>query len=96
MFEATCSTPELRVRKQCYCSAPSPLCRARMRPDLSSPVADIHYSASHNNYPKLLFYTQKYPEMLNELDHDGSTSALLLSLHLSASLYLICCTRVRY
>eukprot|EP01036_Dinobryon_divergens_P032604 gene32604-42224_t len=51
-----------------------------------SRVKDIRYSASLNNYPKLLFYTQKYPEMLNELDHDGSTSALLLSLHLSASL----------
>ena len=44
---------------------------------LSSPLlcfADIHYAASHNNYPKLLFYTQKYPEMLNELDHEGNTA----------------------
>ena len=35
---------------------------------------DIHYAASHNNHPKLLFYTQKYPELLNELDEDGNTA----------------------
>lgn len=36
-------------------------------------IKQIHYSAAHNNYDKLLYYVEKYPELLSELDEDGNT-----------------------
>ena len=39
-----------------------------------SRIRAIHYAASHNNYDKLLYFANKFPELLNELDKDGNTA----------------------
>ena len=37
-------------------------------------IMDIHFAAGSNNYDKLNYYVQKYPELLNELDRFGNTA----------------------
>lgn len=37
-------------------------------------ILDLHYAAEHNNYDKLLYYSQKFPELLFELDSEGNTA----------------------
>lgn len=44
-----------------------------------SRILAIHYSAGHNNYDKLNYYVENYPELLFELDSEGNSA-----LHIAA------------
>lgn len=37
-------------------------------------VIDIHYAASHNNYDRLKYYVDKYPELITLLDAEGNNA----------------------
>jgi len=37
-------------------------------------IMDLHFAAGSNNYEKLLYYVQRYPELLSELDRFGNTA----------------------
>lgn len=42
-----------------------------------SRITDIHYAAAYNRFERLLYYTKKYPELINEVDkktNDGNTA----------------------
>ena len=37
-------------------------------------VADIHYAAAHNNYDRLKYYVDRFPELVGELDTQGNSA----------------------